>query len=151
MSPPSFPKRLFWRVRYMVVAGCFASAVFGGAVDGLAGAVVGAGIGVVLGVFLGVVMGGYAWVLESPLKGAIRGGGLLAATVGLLCLMGVLAKQGWGGLENALPVVLMVAGIGAVMGGLLGAFLAWVAGPIFTEMVQDADRGDSPFKRKPWW
>jgi hypothetical protein len=135
----------------MVVACCVGGAILGLMVDGLAGAAAGTVVGAVLGAFLGVIIGGYAWVLESPLKGAIRGGGLLAATMGLLLLIGLLANQGWGELENALIVALMAAGIGAVTGGLLGAFVAWVAGPIFREMVQEVDRGDSPTKRRPWW
>jgi hypothetical protein len=104
-----------------------------------------------MGVFLGFIVGGYAWVLESPLKGAIRGGGLLGATMGLLLLIGLLAKEGWDGLANAVNVALLSAGAGAVVGAALGAFLAWLAGPIFREMVQEADRGDSPSKRRPWW
>lgn len=94
-----------------------------------------------------IILGGYAWVLKSPLKGAIRGGGLLAATMGLSLLIGLLVKPGRGGVENALNVALRAAGMGAVMGGLLGAFLAWIAGPILREMVQKMDQGDSPLRR----
>jgi hypothetical protein len=82
--------------------------------------------------------------------GAFRGGVLLAATMGLLAVVGLLAKQGWSGLANAVNVALMAAGIGAVAGANLGAFLGWLAGPIFQEIVREADRGESPFKRHPW-
>ena len=149
--PPPFLKRLFRRVMYMAVAGCVSGAVLGRAVNGPAGAAVWAVAGAVIGVLLGVLVGGYAWVLESPLKGAIRGGGLFAATMGLLVLILLLSQQGWGGLGNALTVALMAAGMGALIGSLLGAFLAWVAGPVFRDIVRAADRGESPTKRPPWW
>src|SRR5438552_397906 len=106
-SPPSFPKRLLRRVMYMVTACLFSGALLGYLVDGLIGAVVWATAGAFIGIFLGVIVGAYAWVLETPLKGAIRGGGLFAATMGPLALIGGLAKQGWGGLANALAVALM--------------------------------------------
>jgi hypothetical protein len=135
----------------MVVACFLIGAFLGLKLDGLAGATVWAAAGAILGVFLGTLIGGYAWVLESPLKGALRGGGLLAVTMGLLLLIGLLSNHGWGGLENALGVALQAAGIGGVLGGLLGALLAWLAGPIFREIVQEADRGEFLTKRWPWW
>jgi hypothetical protein len=148
---PGFTIRLLRRVIYMAVAGCFSGAILGRLFHGLPGVVVWGSAGAVLGAFLGLILGGYAWVLESPLKGAIRGGGLLGATMGLLLLIGLLAKEGWGGFANAVNVALVSAGAGAVAGAALGAFLAWLAGPIFREIVQEADRGDSPFKRRRWW
>jgi hypothetical protein len=150
-APPAFAKRLTRRVLYMTVAGCISGAVVGHAAGGRAGAAVGAATGAGMGVLLGVLIGGFAWVLESPAKRAVRGGGLLAAAMGLPLAIGVAATQGWGGWANALTVGLMAAGMGAAGGGLLGAFLAWLAGPIFREMVQDMDRGGSPRKRRPWW
>jgi hypothetical protein len=147
-SRPSYAKRLWRRVMYMLAASCPIGAVLGQVVDGFAGAAIGLAAGAVVGVFLGVVIGGYAWVLESPLKGAIRGGGLFAATMGLLLLILLLANQGWGGWENALSVALMTAGMGAVVGALLGAILAWLAGDIFCEIVEQVDRGESPGGRR---
>jgi hypothetical protein len=135
----------------MAVAGWCCGALVGRLFHGLPGVVVWGLAGVIIGVFLGFIVGGYAWVLESPLKGAIRGGGLLGATMGLLLLIGLLAKEGWDGLANAVNVALMSAGAGAVAGAALGAFLAWLAGPILREIVQEADRGESPRKRRPWW
>jgi hypothetical protein len=150
-SSPGFTKRLLRRVKYMALLGCFNGAILGGLFYDLPGVVVWGLAGGIIGVFLGMILGGYAWVLESPLKGAIRGGGLLGATIGLLALIGLLAKQGSDGFANAVNVALMAAAIGGVAGAALGVFLAWLAGPIFREIVQEADRGDSPFKRRPWW
>jgi hypothetical protein len=114
-------------VTYMAVAGCLSGAVLGREVDGLAEGAVWAVAGAILGLFIGVIVRErFAWVLESFLKGAIRGGGLFAAIIGLLLLIGLLAKQSWGGLENALTEVLMAAGKGVVLGGLLGAFHSFV-------------------------
>jgi hypothetical protein len=76
---------------------------------------------------------GFGWFFESPLKGAIRGGCLWAATMGLFGLVGVL-RGGYG--AKALPLVLWLAVGGAVAGGLMHAFFGWLIGPILKELAQ---------------
>jgi len=124
--PPLATRR---RVMYMLVGGCLSGAVLGHDVDGLAGAAVGAVAGAALGGLLGVVLGERydAWVLKSPWKAAIGGGGLFAAIAALCLLIGLLAKHGWGEWEYALTRVLVAVGIAVVMGGYL-ALLVLLAG-----------------------
>jgi hypothetical protein len=145
-SSPSFPRRIFRRIRYMSFGTFLAGAAIGGAIDGFVGAVAWAIVLGLFGVVIGLIIGAYAWILETPFKGLIRGGGLMAATMSLPLFVLMLANKGWGGLGNAVSVALMTAGMGAVVGGILGAFLGWLAGPIFREMVQKMDRGESPFQ-----
>jgi hypothetical protein len=144
--PPSFPKRIYRRMRYMSVGCCLGGAAIGGAIDGIGGAIAWALIFALLGAAIGLIMGAYAWMLETPLKGAMRVGVLSAAVMGLPLFIALVANQGWDGLGNAVRVSLMAAAMGAVSGALLGAFIAWLAGPIFREIVQKMDRGDSPFQ-----
>jgi hypothetical protein len=150
-EPPfSFRKRLIRRVKYMVIGCCFSGAYIGFWVDGLAGVAAGFAAGAVIGLCIGLVVGWYAWFLESPLKGAIRGGGLIAAITGPVSLIRKLVEQGSIEFEYAL-IVAIVAGGAGVVGAILFAFLAWLAGPIFRVLVQEADQGDSPLKHRPWW
>ena len=149
-SPLTFWERLSRRVKYMVLGCCFCGAYLG-RVNGLPGVVVGVAAGAVIGLCMGLVIGGYAWFLESPLKAAIRVGGLFGVTTGPFSLIRHLSKHGWGDLETTSIIALIVTGMATVVGALLGAFIAWLGGPIFREIIQEADQGDSPLKRRPWW
>jgi hypothetical protein len=150
-APPlSFRKRLFRRVKYMVIGCCFSGAYIGFWVDGLAGIAAGFAAGAAIGLCIGLVVGWYAWFFESPLKGAIRGGGLLVVITGPLSLIRRLVEQGSIEFEYAL-IVAIVAGGAGVAGAILFAFIAWLAGPIIRVLVQEADQGDSPLKHRPWW
>jgi hypothetical protein len=128
----------------MASGGCVTGAIIGGLIDGTVGALAWGIVGVVVGALLGILMGGYAWVLESPLKGAVRTGGLMAAVMVLLLL--VPAWRSGGNLSRLFPGALLTAAVGGVTGALMGAFLGWIAGPILREMVQKMDRGDSHFQ-----
>lgn len=148
-SLPSFRRRLFRRVKYMVVGCCFCGIYLGVRIDGLSGAIIGLAAGVVIGLWVGLVLGGYAWFLESPLKGAVRVSGLVAATSSVASLISLWDKQV--SIEGALIAVIVIGVVGVGVGAPLGAFLGWLAGPIIRELVQEADRGDSPLKRRSIW
>lgn len=128
----------------MAASGGFAGALLGRAFGGPAGLLGGGAAGLVLGAFLGVAVGGFAWVLESPRKGAVRAAGLLAATMGALLLIGGLANGA--APADAAGVVVLAAGMAGAAGAVLGAFLAWLTGPLIRSMVRDMDRGESPFR-----
>jgi hypothetical protein len=105
--------------------------------------VLGGGIGLVtgavLGAYAGLVAGVLAWVFDGPWKGALRCGAGFAALMGLIGL-GVVVVSGLGraGDDQAATVALGVASGGAG-GAVLGAFIVWLAGPIFREQVRELD------------
>jgi hypothetical protein len=96
-------------------------------------------VGVILGAFSGALIGGFAWLFDGPRNGALRCGGFMATLMGLLLFVGLVWAQGWAGIGNALLVALGAAVIGGFGGALFGAFLGSVAGPIFRDMVKEAD------------
>jgi hypothetical protein len=60
--------------------------------------------------------------------------------MGLIGLGVVIASvPGGAGLDHSLTVVLVGVATGGVGGAALGAFLGWLAGPIFRELVQELD------------
>jgi hypothetical protein len=70
----------------------------------------------------------------------LRCGALFAAVMGLIGL-GVVIASGpdGGGFAHALTVGLLGVATGGVGRAALGAFLGWLAGPIFRELVQELD------------
>ena len=95
----------------------------------------------------GLVVSAYAWIFDGAWKGAIRCGALMASLGGVLLFLGVANAHGWADIGNALLVALMAAGIGGATGVIFGAFLGWIAGPIFREIVQKVDAKASGTKR----
>jgi hypothetical protein len=89
-------------------------------------------LGAALGAFRGLTQPVFAWVFESPWKGALRCGGIFVALAGLIGL-GIVIASGDQGVGHALAGVLPGIAIGAVTGAGLGAFLGWLGGSIFRE------------------
>jgi hypothetical protein len=115
-------------------------AILGAVVGAVLGALFGAIAGALLGTFSGAVSGGLAWVFDGPWKGALRCGAVFTALAGLIGLGVVIASApGWASAGPALTALLMGVAIGSIGGAALGAFLGWLAGPIFRESVEELD------------
>ena len=116
-------------------------ALFGALYGAILGACVGLVAGATLGAFSGLVAGVLAWVFDGPWKGALRCGAVFAVLMGLIGLGVVIASgPGGAGAGHALAVVLPGVAMGSFGGAALGAFLGWLAGPIFREVVQELDK-----------
>jgi hypothetical protein len=127
-------------VLYFAVGAGSGGAAIGGLIDGVAGSVVGGAIGIVVGAFTGTIIGSYSWLIDGPTKGAVRCGALMATLMGLLLFVGLASANGWAGIGNAVVVSFGAAAMGGVGGAVIGAFLGWVAGPIFRDAVKEADQ-----------
>jgi hypothetical protein len=118
--------------------GAWAGAIYGAVLGGSAGLVIGA----VLGAYSGLTVGILSWMFDGPGKGALRCGAGFAAVMGLIGVgVVVVSDLGQAGFEQAATVVVLGVATGGIGGALLGAFVGWLAGPIFQEMVRQLDAG----------
>lgn len=140
VAPKPLLARLIRRIAYLVVVFGAVGAIVGRALNGLEGLILGVVIGIIVGAVGAILLSCYAWIFDGPARGAIRGGALFA--VGMASIVPILLF--WPGQEKmrageAWKMALMLGGMGGGVGVPLGAFLGWLAGPIFRGMVQDID------------